>query len=78
MTKQLWLKYFKIAFILFLIVTISIILGRELAHIDFKRVFLLFSEISRMETFSLFLLGGSSVILLSLYDVILTTRFKLS
>ncbi|EGQ0330948.1 TPA: bifunctional lysylphosphatidylglycerol flippase/synthetase MprF [Staphylococcus pseudintermedius] len=78
MTKQLWLKYFKIAFILFLIVTISIILGRELAHIDFKRVFLLFNEISRMETFSLFLLGGSSVILLSLYDVILTTRFKLS
>lgn len=48
MTKQLWLKYFKIAFILFLIVTISIILGRELAHIDFKRVFLLFNEISRM------------------------------
>lgn len=58
MTKQLWLKYFKIAFILFLIVTISIILGRELAHIDFKRVFLLFSEISRMETFSLFYSAG--------------------
>lgn len=58
MTKQLWLKYFKIAFILFLIVTISIILGRELAHIDFKRVFLLFNEISRMETFSLFYSAG--------------------
>ncbi|ARJ51807.1 bifunctional lysylphosphatidylglycerol flippase/synthetase MprF [Staphylococcus lutrae] len=77
MAKHQVLKYFKIAFIIFLILTISIVLGRELAHINFKRVFLLFNRISRMEMISLFLLGGSSVILLSLYDVILTTRFKL-
>ncbi len=76
--KHHLLKYLKIAFIIFLITTITVILVKELAAIDFKKVFLLFNHISPMEMIILFLLGGSSVILLSLYDVILTSRFKLN
>ena len=75
--KQLLLKYLKVIFIMALLSVVTYVLWKELSHIDFKRTFLLFNRINSFELVGLFLLGASSIILLSLYDVILTMRFRL-
>ncbi|GGA94058.1 bifunctional lysylphosphatidylglycerol flippase/synthetase MprF [Staphylococcus muscae] len=76
-TKQQLLKGLKAIFMIALLSVVIFVLVKELSHIDFKRTFLLFNQINSFELMLLFLLGASSIVLLSLYDVILTMRFKL-
>lgn len=75
--KQLILKYLKVIFIIALLSIVTFVLVKELSHIDFKRTFLLFNRIDSLQLVLLFVLGASSVVILSLYDVILTMRFGL-
>ncbi|UXR68807.1 MULTISPECIES: bifunctional lysylphosphatidylglycerol flippase/synthetase MprF [unclassified Staphylococcus] len=75
--KHKLLKGLKVVFIFALLIVVTSVLVRELSHIDFKRTFLLFNRINSFELMSLFLLGAISIVLLSLYDVILQSRFKL-
>ncbi|MCS4485383.1 bifunctional lysylphosphatidylglycerol flippase/synthetase MprF [Staphylococcus americanisciuri] len=75
--KQLLLKYLKGIFIVVLLSIVTFVLAKELSHVDFKRTFLLFNRINSLQLVLLFTLGASSIILLSLYDVILTMRFGL-
>ncbi|QLK86972.1 bifunctional lysylphosphatidylglycerol flippase/synthetase MprF [Staphylococcus sp. 17KM0847] len=77
MNRRLVVRYLKIIFAVVLVSVVSVVLVKELSHVDFKKAFLLFNRINSFELIGLFLLGGSAMILLSLYDVILATRFRL-
>ncbi|WP_258007256.1 bifunctional lysylphosphatidylglycerol flippase/synthetase MprF [Staphylococcus sp. 17KM0847] len=77
LNRRLVVRYLKIIFAVVLVSVVSVVLVKELSHVDFKKAFLLFNRINSFELIGLFLLGGSAMILLSLYDVILATRFRL-
>lgn len=71
------MRYLKIAFVMVLIVIVTTVLVKELSHIDFKKTFLLFNHINRFELLGLFLLGAFALLLLSFFDWVLVSRFKL-
>ena len=52
-------------------------LYRELSHIDFKNTVTVFSKINRWMLVGLFACGGASLLLLSMYDVILVKSLKM-
>ncbi|WP_436950582.1 bifunctional lysylphosphatidylglycerol flippase/synthetase MprF [Staphylococcus xylosus] len=80
MTKELRSKLFtilKIAFALTLFTIVAITLYKELSHINLKDAIKSFSKINRFWLVALFLSGGASIIVLSIYDVILAKTLKL-
>lgn len=66
---------FLFAAILFIVVVIT--LYHELSDINFKQTLESFGRINRWHLFGLFVCGGASMILLSLYDLILVKTLKL-
>lgn len=81
MTKELRSKLFttlKVIFAVLLLIVVVINLHKELANIDFKQTFIAFGKIDRFWLVLLFLSGGASMIILSIYDVILNKSLKTS
>ena len=60
-----------------LFIAVVATLYHELAHINFKQTLEAFSKINRWYLVGLFICGGSAMILLSLYDLILVKGLKL-
>lgn len=80
MSKELRSKLFsllKIVFALTLFTIVVITLYKELSHINLKETIKSFSKINRFWLVALFLSGGASIIVLSMYDVILAKTLKL-
>ncbi|MCD8915200.1 bifunctional lysylphosphatidylglycerol flippase/synthetase MprF [Staphylococcus simulans] len=63
------------AAVLFIIVVMT--LYRELSTINFKKLFMLFEKLNRVELTSLLVVGGLSILLLSFYDVVMVRTLKL-
>ena len=81
MTKELRSKIFTILKVIFAIVLLVIVvfnLHKELVNINFKQTFIAFGKIDRFWLVLLFLSGGASMIILSIYDVILNKSLKTS
>ncbi|EHJ07002.1 bifunctional lysylphosphatidylglycerol flippase/synthetase MprF [Staphylococcus simiae] len=68
----------KITFATALFIFVVITLYRELSGINFKETLFEFSKINRLSLVLLFIAGGASLILLSMYDVILAKALKMN
>ena len=66
----------KITFATALFIFVVITLYRELSGINFKDTLVEFSKINRMSLVLLFIGGGASLVILSMYDVILSRALK--
>ena len=80
MTQELKSKLFSILKFIFataLFIFVIFTLYRELSHINFKDTLMQFGKINRVWLVLLFAGGGASLILLSLYDIILVKSLKL-
>lgn len=75
--KSKLLSFFKFIFATALFIFVIFTLYRELSHINFKETFIQFGKINRLWLVLLFAGGGLSLILLSLYDIILVKALKL-
>lgn len=64
-------QYSNLFFFAVLFIAVVATLYHELAHINFKQTLEAFSKINRWYLVGLFICGGSAMILLSLYDLIL-------
>ncbi|HCX0213742.1 TPA: UPF0104 family protein, partial [Staphylococcus aureus] len=67
----------KITFATALFIFVVITLYRELSGINFKDTLVEFSKINRMSLVLLFIGGGASLVILSMYDVILSRALKM-
>ncbi len=67
----------KITFATALFIFVAITLYRELSGINFKDTLVEFSKINRMSLVLLFIGGGASLVILSMYDVILSRALKM-
>lgn len=70
-------RYLKVAFVVILMIIVTKVLINELSNVDFKKTFVLLNHINRIELLGLFALGAFALLLLSLFDWILVSRFKL-
>ncbi|WP_426462457.1 bifunctional lysylphosphatidylglycerol flippase/synthetase MprF [Staphylococcus equorum] len=80
MSKELRIKLFsilKIVFAVTLFIFVVFTLYKELSHINLKETVKSFGDINRVWLVALFLSGGLSIIVLSLYDVLLVKTLKL-
>ena len=75
--KSKLLSFLKLIFATALFIFVIFTLYRELSHINFKETFIQFGKINRLWLVLLFAGGGLSLILLSLYDIILVKSLKL-
>ena len=75
--KNRLLSILKFVFAAVLFIAVVATLYHELAHINFKQTLEAFSKINRWYLVGLFICGGSAMILLSLYDLILVKGLKL-
>ncbi|UDI78336.1 bifunctional lysylphosphatidylglycerol flippase/synthetase MprF [Staphylococcus taiwanensis] len=75
--KNRLLSILKFIFAAALFIAVVITLYHELSHINFKQTLESFSKINRWQLIGLFICGGASMILLSLYDLILVKGLKL-
>ncbi|ADC87632.1 MULTISPECIES: bifunctional lysylphosphatidylglycerol flippase/synthetase MprF [Staphylococcus] len=75
--KNRILSILKITFATALFCIVVFTLYRELSHIDFKNTVTVFSKINRWMLVGLFACGGASLLLLSMYDVILVKSLKM-
>ena len=75
--KNRLLSILKFVFAAVLFIAVVATLYHELAHINFKQTLEAFSKINRWYIVGLFICGGSAMILLSLYDLILVKGLKL-
>ena len=76
--KSKLLSILKFIFATALFIFVIFTLYRELAHINFKDTLMQFGKINRLWLVLLFAGGGASLILLSLYDIILVKSLKLN
>ncbi|MGO3049590.1 MAG: bifunctional lysylphosphatidylglycerol flippase/synthetase MprF [Staphylococcus sp.] len=80
MSKELrskLLSILKVIFAIALFIFVVFTLYKELSHIDFKETIKSFDQINRVWLVALFLSGGLSIVVLSLYDVILSKALDL-
>lgn len=68
----------KITFATVLFIVVVITLYRELSGINFKETLFEFSKIDRLSLVLLFIAGGASLVILSMYDIILAKALKMS
>ncbi|GEP83529.1 oxacillin resistance-related FmtC protein [Staphylococcus piscifermentans] len=81
MSKELKGRLFTIAKIVFatvLFIVVATILYREIAHMDFKKAFILFEKLNRVQLTGVFAIGAASILLLSFYDFIMVRTLKLT
>lgn len=76
--KNRLISILKVVFAVTLFIVVVATLYHELSHINFKQTLEAFSKINRWFLIGLFICGGASMLLLSLYDVILVKTLKLS
>lgn len=76
-TKNKIVTTLKLTFILLVFIIVAYTLYKELSTINFKETLIRFSKIDRISLITLFMSGASALILLSLYDVVLTRALKL-
>lgn len=67
----------KIVFATVLFILVVTTLYKELSTMNFKKLFVLFEKLNRVELTSLLVAGGLSILLLSLYDVTMVRTLKL-
>lgn len=80
MSKELrskLLSTLKIVFAVALLIFVIFTLYRELSHINLKETIKSFGKINSLWLVGLFLSGGASIVVMSLYDVILAKTLKL-
>lgn len=75
--KNRILSILKFVFAAVLFIAVVVTLYHELANINFKETLESFGKINRWHLIGLFICGGASMILLSLYDLILVKALKL-
>lgn len=80
MSKEMRSRLFSILKVVFAVALFSIVvftLYKELSHINIKETIQSFGKINRVWLVALFVIGGASIIVLSMYDVILAKSLNL-
>ena len=80
MSKEMRSRLFSILKVVFAVALFSIVvftLYKELSHINIKETIQSFGKINRVWLVALFVIGGASIIVLSMYDVILSKSLNL-
>ena len=80
MSKEMRSRLFSILKVVFAVALFSIVvftLYKELSHINIKETIQSFGKINRVWLVALFVIGGASIVVLSMYDVILAKSLNL-